>query len=124
MGENWNVQVPGALSLLNDAETLLAGCEPAKDAAQKALNVLETAFLHCPELADAIDHLRFAVIANDMTDILLRCNNAVHGTRESINAYAEGDREMAESARKAASLAEAVPAPPGVSGGSGYWMVQ
>ncbi len=117
MGENWNVQVPGVLSLLHDTESLLAECEPAKDNAQKALNAMETALLHCPELADAVDHLRFEVIANDMTDVLVRCNNAVQATRESVNAYADGDREMADLAHKAASLAMPVPMPPAPTGG-------
>ena len=123
MGENWNIQVSGVAALLRDAENLLADCEPAKDDSQKALNALETALAHCPELADAVDHLRFEVIANDMTDILVRCNNAVQATRESVNAYAEGDREMADRASKAASLAGSVPGAPAATG-AGHRMVQ
>lgn len=123
MGENWNIQVSGVAALLRDAENLLADCEPAKDDSQKALNALETALAHCPELADAVDHLRFEVIANDMTDILVRCNNAVQATRESVNAYAEGDREMADRAHKAASLAESVPSAAATTG-TGHRVVE
>ncbi|MCC3282625.1 DUF6507 family protein [Arthrobacter caoxuetaonis] len=126
MGENrWDIQVQGVRSLLHDCSGLVAECEPAKDAAQEALNALETALASCPEVADAVDRLRFDVLANDMTDILVRCNNAVQGTLESVNAYEAGDREMADNARKAASLAEssaAWNAP--VPGGAGRWMVQ
>ncbi|MCC9204549.1 DUF6507 family protein [Arthrobacter sp. zg-Y769] len=111
------------MSLLQDSENLLAECESAKDNAQQALNAMETALAHCPELADAVDHLRFEVIANDMTDILVRCNNAVHATRESVNAYVEGDRDMADLAHKAASLTASVPEAPGMSGG-GHRMVK
>lgn len=123
MGENWNIQVTGVLSLLHDSESLIAECEPAKDNAQKALNALETALAHCPELADAVDHLRFEIIANDMSDVLVRCNNAVQATRESVNAYVAGDRDMADLAHKAASLAVSVPEAPGMSGG-GHRMVK
>ena len=122
MGENrWDIQVPGVLSLLRDAENLLGECEPAKDAAQEALNAIETALAHCPELADAVDHLRFEVVANDMTDIMVRCNNAVQGTRESVQAYSDGDLEMAGSARKAASLSNL---PTGFGNGAGRWPAQ
>jgi len=124
MVENrWDIQVPGVLSLLLDAENLILECEPAKDAAQEALNALETALADCPELADAVDRLRFEVIANDMTDIMVRCHNAVEGTRESVQAYVDGDREMADLARKAASLADPEAANYG-SGAHGRWMVQ
>lgn len=124
MGEiRWDIQVPGVLSLLRDAENLILECEPAKDSAQEALNALETALADCPELADAVDRLRFEVIANDMTDIMVRCNNAVEGTRESVQAYVDGDREMADLADKAASLAN--PGAAGYRPGShGHRMVQ
>lgn len=121
MGENrWDIQEQGTRSLLRDCQELVAECEPAKDAAQAALNELETALISCPEVADAVDRLRFDVIANDMTDILVRCNNAIEGTRESVDAYAAGDLEMADSARKAASLAQT--RDPGAPGGSGRWL--
>jgi len=123
MGENrWDIQEQGARSLLRDCQDLAAECEPAKDAAQAALNELESALISCPDVADAVDRLRFDVIANDMTDIMVRCNNAIEGTRESVDAYAAGDLEMADSARKAASLAEA--GYPAASGGSGRWLVR
>lgn len=123
MGENrWDIQEQGTRSLLRDCQDLLAECEPAKDSAQAALNELENALISCPEVAGAVDRLRFDVIANDMTDIMVRCNNAIEGTRESVDAYASGDLDMADSARKAASLAESryVSAP----GGPGRWLVR
>lgn len=114
MAENrWDIQEEGTRSLLRDCQDLVARCEPAKDAAQAALNALETALASCPELADAVDRLRFDVIANDMTDIMVRCNNAIQGTRESVDAYAAGDRDMAHSARNAASAARDVAVPVG-----------
>lgn len=123
MGANqWDIQVQGVLSLLHDAENLILECEPAKDSAQEALNALETALADCPELADAVDRLRFEVISNDMTDIMVRCNNAVEGTRESVQAYVDGDRDMADTAGKAASLS--YPGASGFSGGTRRWMVQ
>lgn len=122
MGEHrWNIQDQGVRSLLRDCQDLAAGCETAKDAAQAAMNELETALSSCPEVADAVDRLRFDVIANDMTDIMVRCNNAIEGTRESVDAYASGDLEMADSARKAASLTESRNT--GAPGGPGRWMV-
>ncbi|MER1996032.1 MAG: DUF6507 family protein [Arthrobacter sp.] len=118
----WDIQEPGTRALLRDCEDTAAGCEPAKDSAQAALNALETALMPCPELADAVDRLRFDVLVNDMTDIMARCSNAVQGTRESVDAYAAGDREMADSARRAASIADAGQAR--LASGAGRWMVQ
>lgn len=118
----WDIQEPGTRALLRDCEDTTAGCEPAKDSAQAALNALETALMPCPELADAVDRLRFDVLVNDMTDIMARCSNAVQGTRESVDAYAAGDREMADSARRAASIADAGQAR--LASGAGRWMVQ
>lgn len=124
VANQWDIQEPGTRALLRDCEELAAECEPAKDSAQDALNGLETALIPCPELADAVDRLRFDVLINDMTDIMARCSNAVQGTLESVNAYAAGDQEMADSARRAASLAETEHARLHVPGGSGRWMVQ
>ncbi|MER2137156.1 MAG: hypothetical protein ABS909_04760 [Arthrobacter sp.] len=46
----------------------------------------------------------------------------MQGTRESVDAYAAGDREMADSARRAASIADAGQAR--LASGAGRWMVQ
>lgn len=100
-----DIHVAEVQSLLGDTGAELEDLETERTRLSEAASRLQEALTGCSGLDTGMSRVHEDVFRPDVTDIMIRCNNAIQGTAQAVSAYLAGDEEMVQNIQNAQSAA-------------------